>query len=150
VQNTLQRDGLAGYEIPTQATLLALMQRAPRNAVFFDVGAHIGLYSAMIATVYRTRGVNIFAFEPTPATLKICHAIRDDNHLDYEIVESAVSSQPGTADLFLSDTWDTSNSLNSHHRNSTAAVTVPVITLDMFSAERGLDPYLGEDRCGDV
>jgi FkbM family methyltransferase len=142
VQNTLRRDGLAGYEIPVQATLLSIMQRAPRGAAMFDVGAHIGLYPALIAGIYQSRGYRIFAFEPTPATAEICRRIRDDNKLRFELIEAAVSAEPGKAELFLSDTWDTSNSLNADHRNGTETVTVPVITVDGFAAERGLDPYL--------
>ena len=142
VQNTLRRDGLSGYEVAAQATLLTLMQRAPRGAVVFDVGAHIGLYPAMITSVYRARGYRVIAFEPTPTTAAICRKIRDDNKLDFELIEAAVSAEPGEAELFLSDTWDTSNSLNPDHRNGTQAVTVPVITLDRFAAGRGLDPYL--------
>jgi FkbM family methyltransferase len=142
VQNTLRRTGLSGYEVAAQATLMTVMQRAPRGAVMFDVGAHIGLYPAMIDAVYRSRDYRIVAFEPTPATAEICKRIRDDNKLGFELVESAVSSRPGTADLFLSDTWDTSNSLNADHRNGTETVTVPVTTLDLFSTERGLDPFL--------
>jgi FkbM family methyltransferase len=142
VQNTLRRTGLSGYEVAAQATLLSLMQRAPRRAVMFDVGAHIGLYPALISLVYRGRGYKVVAFEPTPATAATARAIRDGNRLEYEIVEAAVSAEPGTADLFLSDTWDTSNSLNGDHRNGTEAVTVPVLTVDGFSTGRGLDPYL--------
>jgi FkbM family methyltransferase len=142
VQNTLRRTGLSGYEVAAQATLLTVMQRAPRGAVMFDVGAHIGLYPAMLALVYRSRGYRIVAFEPTPSTAEICRSIRDGNRLDFELVESAVSAAPGTADLFLSDTWDTSNSLNAGHRNGTQTVTVPVTTLDLFSSEHALDPYL--------
>jgi len=142
VQNTLRRTGLSGYEVAAQASLLSIMQRAPKGSVMFDVGAHIGLYPAMIASVYGARGHRIIAFEPTPATAEICRRIRDDNKLDFELIEAAVSAEAGTADLYLSDTWDTSNSLNSQHRNGTQTVTVPVITLDEFTAERGLNPYL--------
>lgn len=142
VQNTLRRTGLSGYEVAAQATLLSVMQRAPQGSVMFDVGAHIGLYPAMIASVYGARGHRIVAFEPTPATAQICRRIRDDDKLDFELIEAAVSAEAGTADLYLSDTWDTSNSLNGAHRNGTQTVTVPVITLDEFTAERKLDPHL--------
>jgi FkbM family methyltransferase len=142
VQDILRRTGLAGFEVATQASLLTLMQRAPREAVVFDVGAHIGLYAAMIATVYRSHRPRIIAFEPTPATAGMCRLIREDNKIDFELVESAISAEPGEAELFLSDTWESSNSLNPDHRAHAKSVIVPVTTLDLFTAERNLDPYL--------
>jgi FkbM family methyltransferase len=142
VQRQLRRAGLAGYEPMTQATLLSIMQHAPRAAAFFDVGAHIGLYSAMISAVYAGHGVRTFAFEPTPDTARICRAVRKYNRLDYAVVETAVSGEPGEAVLYLSDKTESSNSLNPGFREHTQEVVVPVTTLDAFAIQTGVDPYL--------
>ncbi|MGA4837792.1 FkbM family methyltransferase [Streptomyces sp. G45] len=142
VQRQLRRAGLAGYEPLTQATLLALAQQAPAGSAFYDVGAHIGLYSALLSAVHGNRGLDVFAFEPTPATAAIGRTIRDVNGLGFELVEAAVSSAPGTAELFLSDKAESSNSLNPGHRRSSASVRVPVVTLDGFTAERGAAPHV--------
>jgi FkbM family methyltransferase len=142
VQRQLRRAGLAGYETMTQATLLSIMQHAPRQAAFFDVGAHIGLYSAMISAVYAGTGVRTYAFEPTPDTARICRAVRKYNGLDYAVVETALSDEPGVAALYLSDKTESSNSLNPGFRAHTQEVAVAMTTLDAFAMETGVDPYL--------
>ena len=142
VQRQLRRAGLAGYEPMTQATLLSIMQHAPRRAAFFDVGAHIGLYSAMISAVYARNGVRTYAFEPTPDTARICRAVRKYNGLDYTVVETALSAEAGVAALYLSDKTESSNSLNPRFRAHTQEVVVPMTTLDAFALETGVDPYL--------
>jgi FkbM family methyltransferase len=140
VQRQLRRAGLAGYEPVTQATLLALMQRAPRRAAFFDIGSHIGLYSALVDTVFANRGARVFAFEPTPATANISRRLRQYNDLHFEVIQEALSAQPGTATLYLSDKAETSNSLNPDYRAHIGAVPVTVSTLDAFTARRRIDP----------
>lgn len=143
VQRQLRRAGLAGYEPTTQATLLALAQRAPTGSAVYDIGAHIGLYSALISAVYgRGSRLRTYAFEPTPDTAGLCRRIRASNRLSYEVVESAVSSAPGTAELYLSEKTESSNSLNSAHRRHSGSVRVPVTTVDAFTAERDAAPYL--------
>ncbi len=52
VQRKLRSEGLAGYEPLTQAVLLALAQRASKGGAFLDVGAHIGLYSALVDSIF--------------------------------------------------------------------------------------------------
>ncbi|MFD9903372.1 FkbM family methyltransferase [Streptomyces sp. NPDC059063] len=142
VQRQLRRAGLAGYEPLTQATLLALAQQAPAGTAFYDVGAHIGLYSALVSAVYREKALDVFAFEPTPATAALSRTIRDVNGLGFELVEAAVAGAPGTAELFLSDKAESSNSLNPAHRRSSASVRVPVVTLDGFTVERAAVPHV--------
>jgi FkbM family methyltransferase len=142
VQRQLRRAGLAGYEPMTQATLLSIMRHAPRQAAFFDVGAHIGLYSAMISAIYAGNDVRTYAFEPTPDTARICRAVRKYNDLNYAVVETALSSEPGVAALYLSNKTESSNSLNPEFRAHTQEVAVPMTTLDAFAMETGVDPYL--------
>lgn len=144
VQRQLRRSGLAGYEPTTQATLLALAGQAPAGGAVYDIGAHIGLYSALVDAVYGRRpgGPRTFAFEPTPLTAALCRRIRHCNNLDYEVQQTALSSAPGTAELYFSHKSESSNSLNPAHRKHTASVTVPVTTVDAFTEDRGLVPHL--------
>lgn len=144
VQRQLRRAGLAGYEPVTQATLLALSQRAPAGSAVYDVGAHIGLYAALIDAVYGRRpdGPRVHAFEPTPETARICAEIRRHNDLGFELIESAVAAEPGSAELYLSLKGESSNSLNSAHRSHDESVTVPVTTIDAFTEDRHARPHL--------
>ncbi|MET7766291.1 FkbM family methyltransferase [Streptomyces sp. NPDC005393] len=142
VQRQLRRAGLAGYEPTTQATLLALAQQAPTGSAAYDIGAHIGLYSALISAVYGARGPRTVAFEPTPQTAALCRRIRECNRLGFEVQQTALSAEPGTAELYFSHKSESSNSLNPAHRRHSESVTVPVTTVDAFTGERGLIPYL--------
>lgn len=142
VQRQLRRSGLAGYEPLTQATLMALAQRAPAGSAVYDVGAHIGLYSALIDAVYGRR-LSVHAFEPAPDTAQICADIRKHNGLGFELIQAAVSEEPGSAELYLSLKAESSNSLNPSHRRHSESVNVPLITLDGFSQDRpSLVPHL--------
>ncbi|WP_432252400.1 FkbM family methyltransferase [Streptomyces sp. HNM1019] len=144
VQRQLRRSGLAGYEPTTQATLLALAQQAPEGSAVYDIGAHIGLYSALISAVYGNdgRGPRTIAFEPTPETVALCRRIRECNRLGFEVQQTALADEPGTAELYFSHKSESSNSLNPAHRRHTESVTVPVTTVDAFTGERGLAPHL--------
>jgi FkbM family methyltransferase len=140
VQRQLRRGGLAGYEPTTQAVLLSLMEKAPPGAAFFDIGAHIGLYSALVETILGNRGCRIIAFEPTPTTAAIGRSMRHENGLTFELVELALSDEPGTATLYVSAKAETSNSLNPDHRDHAGEFTVEVSTVDRFTAAGGVDP----------
>ncbi|MEU4897546.1 FkbM family methyltransferase [Streptomyces sp. NPDC044780] len=142
VRRQLRRAGLADYEPTTQATLLALVQQAPEGCAVYDIGAHIGLYSALISAVYGDGGPRAVAFEPTPETAALCRRIRDCNRLGFEVQQTALADEPGTAELHFSHTSESSNSLNPAHRKHTESVTVPVTTVDAFTGERGITPYL--------
>ncbi|MFI0780896.1 FkbM family methyltransferase [Streptomyces sp. NPDC021212] len=151
VQRQLRRSGLAGYEPTTQATLLALAGQAPAGSAVYDIGAHIGLYSALIDAIYgrgtttgtRTGGgPRTIAFEPTPQTAALCRRIRLCNALNYEVQQTALASEPGTAELYFSHKSESSNSLNPAHRKHTESVTVPVTTVDAVTEDRGLVPHL--------
>jgi len=140
VQRQLRRAGLAGYEPLTQATLLALAELAPRPTSFLDVGAHIGLYSALIATIFADDDVQVIAFEPTPHTADIARRLAARNGLSYSVEQLALSSAPGKATLYISAKAETSNSLSEGFRESAQSVDVTVTTLDDFCLERGVTP----------
>ncbi|MCQ8834216.1 FkbM family methyltransferase [Streptomyces malaysiensis] len=142
VQRQLRRAGLAGYEPTTQATLLALAQQAPEGSAVYDIGAHIGLYSALISAVYGNGGPRAIAFEPTPETAALCRRIRECNRLGFEVQQTALADEPGTAELYFSLKSESSNSLNPAHRRHTESVEVPVTTVDAFTEERALTPHL--------
>ncbi|MGH8868026.1 MAG: FkbM family methyltransferase [Actinomycetes bacterium] len=140
VSRRLRRQGLGGHEPLTQASLLTIVQRLEPGAVFFDVGAHIGLYSALLSSVFEARGVRALSFEPTPDTAALARKLRDRNGLDYEVVETAVSSQVGRVTLHLSNRAETSNSLDPSFRPHSSSITVPMTTLDAVVRESGVRP----------
>jgi len=140
VQRQLRRGGLASYEPATQATLLSLVQLSPRPTVFLDVGAHIGLYSAMMAAIFPSNLVQVIAFEPTPHTAGIARDVAKFNRLSFTVEETALSSSSGTARLYISAKAETSNSLREGFRTATDVLDVPVTTLDDYCLKRDLSP----------
>ena len=64
VQRALRREGLAAYEPPTVAAILAVMELQEPGFTFFDVGANVGLYSSLCAAMFDSG--RVVAFEPTP------------------------------------------------------------------------------------
>jgi FkbM family methyltransferase len=140
LQDLACRNGLSRFEVGTQATLLALVQLADARPVhFFDVGAHIGIYSLLIATVYPADAVHVTAFEPTPRTSRIARSLAAANQLPIRIERAAVSDEDGSADLYISP-WDTSNSLLAGFRPAQKTVTVPLVSLDSYCRQRGVQP----------
>lgn len=142
VQRQLRRAGLAGYEPLTQAALLALAQQAPPHAAVYDIGAHIGLYAALVDLVHGAKRLQTVAFEPTPRTAELCRALRDGNGLRFDVRQLALSDRSRTAELYLSLKAESSNSLNAAHRAHTESVRVPVGTVDDFAERHGHAPYL--------
>ena len=140
VQRQLRRAGLAGYEPSTQATLLTLVQLSRRPAEFFDVGAHIGLYSALCAAIFPPDLVHVTAFEPTPTTANLCLRIAEANRLQVRLERLALSDSSGSATLYISDKAETSNSLVEGFRPSTQSVEVAMTTLDRYCLQRGVYP----------
>lgn len=139
VQRALRRGGLAQYEPEFQAALFALCERKSPDLVFYDVGAHIGLYAALIEAMFQARCI---AFEPTPNTSAMCDLMRRTNGLRFDIIRSGVSEADGDLKFFLSPKAETSNSLNAHFRPGSETITVPVTSLDAFTAAGASDPHI--------
>lgn len=140
VQRKLGRNGLAGLDPATLATLLTLVQLRPRPVEFFDVGAHIGLHSALVSVIFGPSDVRAHAFEPTPDTLAECRNVSTQNGLGIRSTGIGLSDSDDTATLCLSDKADTSNSLTQGFRPSSEQIRVATRTLDSYCAEHGLAP----------
>jgi FkbM family methyltransferase len=142
LQRGVATKGLSGFEPSTQTTLLTLVQlaAADRGPVeFFDIGAHVGMHSLLIATIYPADLVHATGFEPTPLTGSIFRGLAAANQLPIRIERCAVAAEDGTAELFISP-WDTSNSLAEGFRPATDSFSVPTYSVDSYCAERGVQP----------
>jgi len=71
--------------------------------VFVDVGANIGYFSVVAASVVGAQGA-VFAFEPDPDNCRLLRANAELNGFDERIivVEAALSDASGHGELFLS------------------------------------------------
>ena len=136
VPRMLAQTGLAGYEPETLAVYLAALDLAPPGAVL-DIGANVGVYG-LLARALSSRDVH--AFEPVPELATIAINTGLANRLTYAVTRQAVGREPGEATFYLSDSSDSSNSLNPAFRASTRTLTVSVTTLDDYVETHGLIP----------
>jgi FkbM family methyltransferase len=143
VQRLLRRTGLAGYEPATMAALLAAFQRQPPGFHFVDVGANMGLYSAICAVMFEPG--RVVAFEPTPAVAEVARRVLAANGIDIataRVEESALGERAGIVPLYLSAVSDSSNSLVAGFKQSTGSIDVAVRTLDDYVDATGTTPNI--------
>lgn len=133
IQSVLRRSGLAGYEPATMAAMLAQFDRAGRGFRFVDVGANIGLYSLLAATLFDPG--DVVAFEPTPDLVAIARRIAQANDVAIDVRPCAVSSAAGRAALHLASVSDVSNSLVEGFKASETSVEVDTVRLDDVAAD---------------
>lgn len=132
VQRQIRRGGLGSYESAFQAALMALCEQPSKRLVFYDIGSHIGIYSALIGVIFKRQSPSVFAFEPTPHTCKLCRLMRDANDLGYQVVQSAIAADTGSIEFYLSPKAESSNSMNGNFRKGSEKITVPVTTIDKY------------------
>jgi FkbM family methyltransferase len=113
--------------------------------VVFDVGANIGFLTILCSRLVGAAGV-VYAFEPMPDNAKVLrHNLMLNGLENVIVVEKAVSSETGTAELFVSP-WSAAHSLNvagaskQNNRGPEAQkpIVVDTITLDDFLAGEGV------------
>lgn len=136
VPRMLARAGLAGYEPQTLAVFLAAVDLAPPGAVL-DIGANVGVYG-LLARALSDRDVH--AFEPVPELANVAIDTGLTNQLAYAVSREAVGREPGEATFYLSDSSDSSSSLNPAFRASSRTLTVSVTTLDRYVETHRLVP----------
>ncbi len=101
--------------------------------VFVDVGANIGYFTCLVATRMGAGGGRVFAFEPNP---KLTPIIRKNLAVNWsaapvELFEKAVSSEAGTATLFIpSDRGANASMGAASAHGADVEVVVPMTTLD--------------------
>jgi len=98
VSRRLREEGV--WEPYETSLLLALLRPGD---VFVDVGANIGYFSVLAASVVGDKGA-VFAFEPDPANYQLLEANAALNNFQSRItlVQAALSDAAGQGQLFLS------------------------------------------------
>lgn len=114
-----------------------LLDRLPlSDGIVFDVGCHYGYTSAWFAQ----RARQVFCFEPNPQNQRyVAEVLRIRSLSNVELVRSAVGERRGDAMLHVKP-------LPGHHSladigasETIDRVPVPVLALDEFADERGID-----------
>lgn len=140
VQRFIRREGLAAYEPPTAAAVLALCEQLGSGFTMFDVGANMGLYGSLVASVFKPEMVHLF--EPAPTAARVAERIVAKNSLRAEVFEVAVSETSGVGKLQLSPVSDASNSMVEGFREATGVLDVTTIRLDDHVRRTGRHPDL--------
>ena len=120
------------------ATLLTLFEMGGDDLVFFDVGANMGLYALLCASMFEPKAVH--AFEPTPSTVEVARRAVRANELDVTVEALALGDRNGSAELHFSPTSDETNSLVEGFQSGQKTVTVPVRRMDDHVAKTGVHP----------
>lgn len=124
------------YE-PAKATFLR--RWSPPGATVLDLGAHIGLFSVLLARAVGPSG-RVVSFEPAPGTAAVLRRTVTYNDLDavVSVRQAALAGQGGDVDLFeTGDDCSNANSLVPSDRTR-GTVRVNATTLDDVVAGEGL------------
>jgi FkbM family methyltransferase len=138
VQRFIRREGLGAYEPPTAAALLTLCAMRDPGFVVYDVGANMGLYGQLAASMFSPKIVH--SFEPAPASAKVAERIGRRNRLAMTVHQVALSDQIGTAALHISPVSDASNSLVEGFRDTDVHLDVVTTTIDAMVERTGDHP----------
>lgn len=104
--------------------------------VFLDVGANFGRYCCVVSSLYG--GVDIIAVEPNPSTASILRRNIENNGLNGDVFEYALSDSEGDMTLSMADFPERSHLDTSGNTESDDSITVQVKRGDMFVQENGL------------
>lgn len=77
--------------------LESLTNELEEDDVFWDIGAHFGIYSVIASNIVNDN--NIYTFEPNPDSRKIISENFELNNIDANLMEYALSNESGTIEL---------------------------------------------------
>jgi FkbM family methyltransferase len=122
------------YEADTQRILAGL---AVDGTVAWDVGAHIGFFSLLLAQ----RCQRVLAIEPSPDNARRLRTNVGLNEAPIDVIEAAVGREPGIARLTIAD----EGRKHSIADRRSPGIAVPQITLDQLAEEHGFPSLIKID-----
>ncbi len=139
--SNMQLDG----EHLLQRQIFHQFANSSQKLVLFDVGANIGdwtHYALERAAEHGMSGrLNIHAFEPVPSTFRALEDRINDHPLcdSVRLVTSALSSQEGSAEMFIVRENAGTNSLHlDPNRNDLQQIQVETTTIDAYCQQEGI------------
>lgn len=111
------------------STRHALFDRFKDGQVFYDVGAHGGVYT--VTLLKRFPGAQVHSFEPQPEDLRRNLAL--NGMTDSNVHQVAVGNEVGWVKM-------TTRNRSSNHVSEKGDLPVPIVRLDDYVAERKLPP----------
>ena len=125
--------------MPANKFLGAVMKHhAPHGAMFLDVGANIGVTSAMANAIIPD--VRIVAVEPSARAFECLSATVSANMIKADLVRACVGKENGRAAFFEMDFLAGSHVIAADHPTlHNVQPTIPMVTLDTLVKEKGLE-----------
>ena len=118
--------------------LIAIVARyLPSAAVIFDVGANVGVTSAVFAV--SQPAATIYSFEPSPETFGfLCETVRPFGNV--KAFRIAMSDKPGMMRFYDNETSASASHLSTNGNSlGGSSIEVSASTVDQFVKERSLD-----------
>jgi FkbM family methyltransferase len=126
------------YEAPVEQILLSNLRP---GTVFYDVGAHIGVFSLIAARNLGAHG-SVFVFEPDPYNVRRIREHASRNQLDaIQIIPKAVCSTVGRLRFQRASFQSSMNRgvlVEDVSAGKESSIEVESMTLDAFAQEHGL------------
>jgi FkbM family methyltransferase len=119
-----------------EATKKFLLTKLPENAVFYDIGANIGMYSAFV--FLNRPDVKIFSFEPEPHAFDLLTRTFSNLARDVRLFNVAIGESKLTLPLYRSKVNDGGHSFIHGEDKETTGSVVQVVNLDEFRLEHQL------------
>lgn len=126
--------------------LESLLSDIGHTDVFYDIGANMGIYSALVGDVLP--GENIVAFEPHPSNAQRLRENLDRNGIQARVVEKALSDEAGEVSLAVAveshttspghNLVELNDSVKEYGQNSAEKVTTEMLKGDDLIENEGL------------
>jgi len=128
------------------AATQAILSHAKRGMCAFDIGAHLGYYSLLLAKCVGPVG-RVVSFEPSPVNLRTLQRNILINNLDnVELINLAVFSKSGMIEMSVSPTDTASGDWSISRRANGDSIQVETISIDQFcEANQVLPDFLKID-----
>jgi FkbM family methyltransferase len=110
----------------------AFLEHFKKGSIFYDIGAHIGYFSAIACSINRESG-HVYAFEPRPdnARFYLKH-MAVNGFSNFTLTKAAVAAQEGSA-KFNANTGTATG-----HLSDSGNLTVDVVSIDNLVRENKL------------
>jgi FkbM family methyltransferase len=129
-----------GFENYEQIDKEEIIKALPKNGVFFDIGANIGIYTYYVKQ--NCPEVTIHCFEPHPTLNSCLNLTKNSNNLSkINIHNIGLSDVEGQFKLFLSEINSGGHSfkINANDKDQNNHILVQVKTLDKLCQEENID-----------
>jgi FkbM family methyltransferase len=121
---------LGMFELDLQLAIQALAEDSPRLSCIYDVGAHIGFFSMVLARCFQQ--AQVFAFEPNPRNYErlALNVGRNELAARITLVDRALSDESQRTQFHIGESTWSGSLIRDHRDNYNADFSIVTATLD--------------------